>query len=154
MGYEVHITRKTDWFDKDGPIISLEDWKAYVSSDPDMRLDGYAEATTRNGEVLRVEDEGLAVWTAYSGHGINGNMAWLYPGSGGIIAKNPDEEILQKMFEIAQALGAHVVGDEGEEYGVDGEVVALEDAIQTDTAPEIKLQKRPWWKFFRRNSPR
>ena len=43
MGYEIHITRKMEWFDKGGPNISLEDWKAYISSDPDMRLDGYAE---------------------------------------------------------------------------------------------------------------
>ena len=148
MGYEIHITRKTDWFERDGPNISLEDWKSYISSDPDMRLDGYAEATAGNGDVLRVEDEGLAVWTAYSDHGVNGNMAWLYLGSGGIIAKNPDEEILKKMFEIAQALDARVVGDEGEEYGKDGEVVASEDELQPDTPPEIKPQKRPWWKLF------
>ena len=30
MGYEIHITRKTEWFDEDGPEISLEDWKAYI----------------------------------------------------------------------------------------------------------------------------
>lgn len=148
MGYEVHITRKTDWSDKEGPNISLEDWKVYISSDPDMRLDGYAEATVGNGDVLRVVSEGLAVWTAYSGHGVNGNMAWLYLGSGGIIGKSPDEEILRKMFEIAQALDARVVGDDGEEYGADGEVVALEDATQAETAPEIKPPKRSWFKFF------
>ena len=117
MGYEIHITRKTEWFDEDGPEISLEDWKAYIASDPEMRLDGYAEATMENGDVFRTEHDGIAVWTAYSGHGVDGNMAWLYPGSGGIVAKNPDREILAKMFEIAQALGARVVGDEGEEYG-------------------------------------
>jgi hypothetical protein len=148
MGYEIHITRKTEWFDKDGPNISLEDWKAYISSDPDMRLDGYAEAITGNGDVLRVENEGLAVWTAYSGHGVNGNKAWLYPGSGGIIAKNPDEEILRKLFEIAQALGARVVGDDGEEYGADGEIVAQEDGTPADNALKINPQKRSWWKIF------
>ena len=34
MGYEIHITRKTEWFDEYGPEISLEDWKAYIASDP------------------------------------------------------------------------------------------------------------------------
>ncbi|BDU21695.1 hypothetical protein [Dyella sp. GSA-30] len=148
MGYEIHITRKKEWLDNDGPNISLEDWKAYLSSDPDMRLDGYAEATSGNGDVLRVEHEGLAVWIAYSGHGVNGNMAWLYPGSAGIIAKNPDEEIRQKMFEIAQALGARVLGDDGEEYGADGELVVQEDAAQADAAAKTKAPKRPWWKIF------
>ena len=105
MGYEIHIIRKNEWSDEDGPEISLEDWKAYIASDAEMRLDGYAEATMENGDVFRTEHDGIAVWTAYSGHGVDGNMAWLYPGSGGIVAKNPDREILAKMFEIAQALG-------------------------------------------------
>lgn len=75
MGYEIHITRKTEWFDEDGPEISLEGWKAYIASDPEMRLDGYAEATMENGDVFRTEHDGIAVWTAYSGHGVDGNMA-------------------------------------------------------------------------------
>jgi len=148
MGYEIHITRKKDGFDEDGASISLEEWKAYIASDSDMRLDGYAEATLGNGDTLRVEDEGLAVWTAYSGHGVNGNMAWFYPGSGGIIAKNPDEEILQKMFEIAEALGARVVGDDDEEYGADGKVIASEDIAQRSDELEIEAPRRPWWKVF------
>ena len=97
MGYEIHITRKTEWFDEDGPEISLEDWKAYIASDPEMRLDGYAEATMENGDVFRTEHDGIAVWTAYSGHGVDGNMAWLYPGSGGIVAEsgqgNPGQDV-------------------------------------------------------------
>lgn len=148
MGYEVHITRKQEWFDSDGPDISLEEWKAYLSSDPEMRLDGYAEAATVKGDVLRVEQEGLAVWIAYSGHGLNGNMAWLYPGSGGIVAKNPDEEILRKMFGIAQAPGARVVGEEGEEYGAAGEMVASEGSARCDVAADEKSATRPWWKIF------
>lgn len=148
MGYEIHITRKTEWFDEDGPEISLEDWKAYIASDPEMRLDGYAEATMENGDVFRTEHDGIAVWTAYSGHGVDGNMAWLYPGSCGIVAKNPDREILAKMFEIAQALGARVVGDEGEEYGTDGEMAEAAEAAEEAASPGMKQAKRPWWKIF------
>lgn len=148
MGYEIHITRKTEGFDEDGPAISLEGWKAYIASDPEMRLDGYAEATMENGDVFRTEHDGIAVWTAYSGHGVDGNMAWLYPGSGGIVAKNPDREILAKMFEIAQALGARVVGDEGEEYGEDGEMAEAAEAVEEAASPGMKQAKRPWWKIF------
>ena len=81
-----------------------------------MRLDGYAEATTPKGETIRVESEGLAVWTAYSKHGLNGNMAWLDLERGCIDVKNPDEEILNKMRSIAARFGARVVGDEDETY--------------------------------------
>jgi hypothetical protein len=45
MGYELHITRKRDWSDA-GPEITLDEWLALVRSDPDMRLDGFAEAQT------------------------------------------------------------------------------------------------------------
>ncbi|QWT21901.1 hypothetical protein KPL74_07810 [Bacillus sp. NP157] len=123
MGYDVHITRKKDWFDEQGPEISLDEWKDYVASDPEMRLDGVAEATVGGGHVLRVEQDGLAVWTGFAGHGVNGNMAWFSPAAGGIVVKNPDVQILQKMFAVAQALGAQVVGDEGEQYGLDGDVI-------------------------------
>jgi hypothetical protein len=63
MGYDVHITRKQNWFD-DEPRISLGEWKSVVMSDDEMRLDGHAAATVGGGAILRVESEGLAVWTA------------------------------------------------------------------------------------------
>jgi len=119
MGYDVHITRKQDWFDEE-PQIKLAEWKAYLKADPSMRLDGYAEATTPSGDTLHYENEGLAVWTAYSRHQSNGNMAWFDFEIGNVVVKNPDQEILRKMWQIAQALGAKVQGDEGETYREDG----------------------------------
>lgn len=59
MGYEVHITRKAMWVEDEGPIISLKEWMEYVSSDPEMRADGYAEALTPDG-VIRIEDPSIA----------------------------------------------------------------------------------------------
>ena len=120
MGYDIHITRKQDWFE-DEPQISAEEWSAYIASDPSMRLDGYAEASTPDG-VLRYENDGLAVWIGYSRHGAGGNMAWFDFRNGDVVIKNPDPEILKKMWSVAQALKAKVQGDEGETYGADGEV--------------------------------
>ncbi|MEX1827166.1 hypothetical protein [Luteibacter sp. CQ10] len=144
MGYDIHITRKTHWFDDEGPTISMEEWKAYIASDPELRLDGYAETTVGNGAVLRVKNEGMAVWTAYS----KDNTAWIWLDSSGIVAKNPDNEILRKMFQIAQMLGARVVGDDDEEYDADGEMVATDDFSQHDIPPDSQAPKRPWWKWF------
>lgn len=144
MGYDIHITRKTHWFDDEGPTISMEEWKAYIASDPELRLDGYAETTVGNGAVLRVKNEGMAVWTAYSKE----NTAWIWLDSSGIVAKNPDNEILRKMFQIAQVLDARVVGDDDEEYDADGEMVATDDFSQHDIPPDSQAPKRPWWKWF------
>lgn len=139
MGYEVHITRKDFWSDESGPDLSLEEWIDYVKSDPDMRLDGFAETRTPDGQVLRIESPGLAVWVAYSKHQEDGNKAWFDHLSGSVDMKNPDEEILGKMFEIATALGGKVQGDDGEYYDADGKPV---DESSTSGGG------RPWWKFW------
>jgi hypothetical protein len=121
MGYDLHITRKEHWSDKIGNDIPLPEWLALVQSDPDMRLDGFAEATTSNGDVIRIESDGLSVWTAYSGHIEGRNMARFDFHHGCVVAKNPDVEIRRKMHQMAQRLRAKVQGDDGEYYGPDGQ---------------------------------
>ncbi|WP_038488863.1 hypothetical protein [Collimonas arenae] len=124
MGYDIYITRKENWFDKLGSEITLSEWIAFVGSDPEMRLDGYAEAEVGQGKMLRVESAGLAVWIAYSKHGKDGNMAWFDFRRGSVVAKNPSPEIIAKMSSIARVLLAKVQGDECELYGIDGNVIA------------------------------
>jgi hypothetical protein len=116
MGYDVHITRAIELSDSKDTPITIEEWLQYVQQDPEMRLDGYAKATTPKGDTLRIESEGLCVWKGYSGHGRDGNMAWFYYYDGCVIVKNPDDEILIKMKSIAESLAANVIGDEGEFY--------------------------------------
>ena len=117
MGYELHITRKENWFDEEGSLqISIDEWYQLLSDDKEMRLDGFAEATASNGETVRVESKGLSVWTKYSGNGQDGNYAWFDYSNGSIVCNNPDDEIINKMLDVAQKLNAKVQGDEGEIY--------------------------------------
>lgn len=117
MGYDVHITRKENWFDEDETHnITIEEWKEIVANDPEMRLDNFAEATTTNGDNLRIENEGLSVWMKYSGDGLDGNHAWFEYAQGNIDVKNPDREIIIKMLGLAEKLNAKVQGDDGEIY--------------------------------------
>jgi hypothetical protein len=138
MGYELHITRKEHWWDPEGPEISMAEWLALVAADPEMRLDGYAEARLDNGHVLRTEQEGLSVWTAYSEHGRGGNMAWFAYWRGEITVKNPDDEIIRKTWLVAQFLSAKVQGDDGETY----------DAAANPIPAEVNLPAKSWWKFW------
>jgi hypothetical protein len=115
MGYDVHITRKAEWFD-DEPAITLGEWLSVVDADPEMRLDGFAEANLPDGQTLRLESEGLSVWTGYSGHNLNGGMAWFSYSDGNVTVKNPDDEIIGKMCAVAECIYAKVQGDEGEFY--------------------------------------
>jgi len=140
MGYDLHITRRAHFWEQDGPVITLAERQAHVAQDPKMRLDGFAEATGGEGGVLRVDNPGIAVWTAYSGHGKDGNMAWFVQGSDGasITVKNPDPEIIRQMWRIAQRFNARVFGDEDEEYGPDGQV----------TMPTV--YRPAWWQFWKK----
>jgi hypothetical protein len=122
-GYDVHITRRSDWSDKSGSAITLAEWKKVVAADSEMRLDNFAEAAASDGKKIRIESEGLAVWTKWSKHGKDGNMAWFYYSDGDVSVKNPDKEILGKMFRIAQKLGAQLQGDDGEFYDARGEIL-------------------------------
>ena len=127
MGYDVRITRKKNWSDENGPDISLDEWIDVVTDDRDMRLDGYAETRVGGGTILRIENAGLSVWTAYSGHREGEIMAWFDFRCGNIVVKNPDLEILRKMWSLAEALSARVQGDDGELYDASGrELPALQ----------------------------
>jgi hypothetical protein len=133
MGYNLHITRKNNWYDDDiEHEISQDVWKNYVQMDDEMVLEGFAETTTQNQEIIRFEDEGIAVWTKYSKHNLQGNFAWFYLSSGNISVKNPDKEIIQKMCEITKNLKARLQGDEGEYYD----------------EPVLVKPPKVWWKFW------
>ena len=117
MGYDLYITRRENWFDEEDSLkISLDEWIQILRNDSEMRLDGFAEAIVSEGNIFRTESDGLAVWLKYSGNGIDGNYAWLSFSDGNIVCKNPDDEIITKMLEIAGRLNAKVQGDECEIY--------------------------------------
>jgi hypothetical protein len=121
MGYDLHITRRKDW-SNDEPDISLAEWEAYVSSDPELRLTGIAETPTPDG-LLQYKNAGLAVWVAHPSR-----QVWFDPRAGGIAVKNPDEITIDKMVAIARRLRAHVQGDDGETYTGGGQRPTLPDA--------------------------
>jgi hypothetical protein len=111
MGYEVHIRRA------DGGSISLEEWSAYVEQADDLRMDGFAESTTPDGATIRIEEPGIAVWTAQPDPAQGG---WITFHEDEIVVNNPDAPMLRRMHAIAVAFGAQVQGDDGELYDAEG----------------------------------
>ena len=136
MGYDVHITRKERWSDDGGPDISREEWLRYVETDKSMRLDRKAVVENAQGEAFSVQDETLAVWTEWANREEGKNEAWMWYSHGNVMATTRDTPVLQKMFLIADALGANLQGDDGEIYNSIGEV---DRTVQ---------RKRAWWKFW------
>jgi hypothetical protein len=59
---------------------------------------------------------------------------------GDIVVKNPDPEILRKMYVIAQHLSGKVQGDDGELYDSQGNV----SPAPTDRSPVKKSRWKLW----------
>jgi hypothetical protein len=139
MGYDIHITRKENWFDEDDANeIKLTEWIDYIKSDHEMRPDNQASATPDSGDPVIYKNDGLAVWTSYSKNGLDDNYAWFDFRSGNVTVKNPDEEIKNKMIDIATRLNAKVQGDDGEIY----------DTTTLTADKQSTKRQRPWWKVW------
>ncbi|MGN6505181.1 MAG: hypothetical protein ACTHM6_06410 [Tepidisphaeraceae bacterium] len=96
MGYDLHITRKENWSDEEGELITSSEWVGVLDSDPEL-----SRATDTGDDTLAGALKGETVF-------------WF--DNGEITCKNPDESIIQKMVQIAERLGANVQGDDGERY--------------------------------------
>ncbi|HUO10437.1 MAG TPA: hypothetical protein VM008_19175 [Phycisphaerae bacterium] len=111
MGYDLRITRKHH--ETEVPPISLDEWIALVDADPELRLDGRAQVQAPDGSIISYENPGLAIWTP---NGVPHAGNWFDYRRGRIVVKNPDENTIAKMKQLAAKLQAKVIGDEGEEY--------------------------------------
>lgn len=140
MGYEIFITRKENWADEDGPDIKLEEWLNYLSIDKSMALDQDREAQRDSAVATGEKPASLAVWKDWPSGG-EGNSAEIWQSGGNLMATDPDIAIRQKMFLIADALGAKVQGSRGEVYNSIGD-------------PENRPRRsgargeKPWWKIW------
>ena len=146
MGYELHIVRNEEcWDGETGGGISLAEWSSLVDADNTMRMDGFAKVDLPDRSALRTESEGLAVWTEYAGNEEGGNQAWFSFHENAIVVKNPDQDILTKMLEIAAELDAKVIGDDGEQYKspTDHGTLTREAMLKM-----LSGQRKPWWKFW------
>jgi hypothetical protein len=119
MGYDLHITRKVQWSDEDGPLIGEDEWRRLIEADPELSLDQETQCSFGDEE---------AVFAAWKGE--QGALGWF---NGEISTKNPDRTLILKMVKIAELLGAKVQGDDGEEYP---------EALDRADAP----RRAPWWR--------
>jgi hypothetical protein len=98
MGYDLHLTRRTFWADSRGPAITFDEWCRHVASDPTLAHD--ADNSEEDFLFVGHPNEPAPLW-------------W---NRGEVYTKNPDQPTVRKLIEIAQVLGARVVGDDGETY--------------------------------------
>ena len=90
MGYDLRVTRAAP--------ITLDEWVAYVEACDDLRM----------------ERGGAAVWMGHPEHEGAG-VRFSFPGSH-VEVEDPDEPTVERMHELAAALGGRVRGEDGEVY--------------------------------------
>lgn len=129
MGYDVHITRKEFWSDPEGPRIERNEWEGYVSSDKDVFSD------PNNGD-----DDFLIKLASIE------QPAWYDSELGEIYTKNPSKEVMTKLWVIAEALSASVLGDDDEKYGANGELVQNLELQELLDRPSAKKKFWQVWK--------
>jgi hypothetical protein len=135
MGYHVTITRERNGIESP---IPLDDWLAHVRESSELRFD-------------KPEGEDPVSRFTRSVHAAAWNCrddAWLGWSNGEIWTKNPPEELISYMIEIAPKFSARVRGDEGEYYRSLEDYYYEEDERQVPRAEyEQRLAKRaknPW----------
>ena len=123
MGYYVAILRSPDIESASENPISREEWLACVRDDPKMRVLPTGPMPLPGMPNFRVRIEGDEVWWGGLPDVNPEGIVWFtYVRDGYIEVKNPDEDILHKMHEIACKLNPRVRGEEGEEYGEFGKM--------------------------------
>ncbi len=101
-GLEGRITRRKWWADEaTGDAISLAEWSQYVALDPEIQ--GDRENQAEDFLFLTHSETSIPLW-------------WR---RGEVYTKNPDDTTVAKWVQIAKVLGARVLGDDDEIYGVD-----------------------------------
>jgi hypothetical protein len=109
MGYELHIKRKHE----ENPIM-IEEWLDYIRNDKELTYTKGIEVKLPNGMSLGMSGEGMAIWkTTFDEEELE--LTFLFR-NGEISARFIEDFQILKMKEIANKLGAIVVGDEGERY--------------------------------------
>jgi hypothetical protein len=106
MAYDVHIVRTENWLDAAGAPITKADAEAIVASDSELAwsTEDWVDLHNESGEVIRYY---AILW--------KGEPAFLWQRHE-ITCSGPDDKHMVKLVQIARALGALAVGDDGERY--------------------------------------
>ena len=143
MGYDLHITRRTEWYDDEQASIdiSLEEWLSYIDRDKELELSDNYWVKVPGSDTESQVSPGYCEWTK---HPTNDQPGLDYS-HGSISIKNPDDITIKKMLTISKALNAYVQGDDGEIYELSESGIIF---TKKSDSSETILDKKPWWKFW------
>ena len=119
MGYTLHLTRAADWTESEAHPLPLQEWLAYVAAEPSLQQD----------------PDGHVTWTPAPGAAPL-LLRWQ---AGRVDCEGADEALAEQLAAHARALGARVLGDEGEAYPL---VPPTEQEAETEQRRRRRLALR------------
>lgn len=137
MGYELYIQRP-----EDAESISVDEWKSLVEIDAEFKAIEEFSSELPDGSFLEAKIPDSASWNPL---GDNVPFMFSHP-MAAIVVKNPDEDIIKKMIEVAEKLNAEVTGDDGEVYNRENPLGHFPDS---EVIGEIGAVKKNWWEFWK-----
>jgi len=93
MGYDLRITRSSDWTRNEGREIGSDEWLALVATDPELEPD-----------------------PSFGPFAATWGRTWFDWFEGNVFTTDPDAATVTKMLQLAQRVSGSVQGDEGEFY--------------------------------------
>ncbi|PJN12357.1 hypothetical protein CG723_04710 [Streptomyces sp. CB01635] len=106
MGYELHMTRASDWLDSEERPISLRDWLEFAHNSAALRQEGHLD-------LHSVGRQPVFTWGSLDSVAVG--LHWC---EGRVIlsgAHAPGVDLVG-LADLAAELSAKLIGDEGEQY--------------------------------------
>jgi hypothetical protein len=105
MGYELHITRATDWLDSASNPISQQEWEAFAGRVPGLRPGGWVDWSD-------IGRQPVFAWTCDDGTVVS--LSWRH---GEVqVAGAFSDAATRSLARLAESLHANLVGDDHERY--------------------------------------
>lgn len=125
MGYNLHITRG-DWLSDHAGKLSFEEWLSLAAKDPELIPDGEAAVEAKTRAIRNQDTSELKSKTARFIWGHDAYTFYHFNNSVRVKGAATNLDVLRKMLQIAEQLGARVQGDEGEYYQIKDDNIIVE----------------------------
>lgn len=142
MGYDLFVTRREDWSDEGDPKITLIDWMDYLAIDKSLEIDRERAEIIDPRVAAHQKEPTHTRWLDWPGREPGVREAWMWLEQGNIVASDPDRAFRCKLFLIADGMGGHLMGEDGEIYNSVGDPEKAARRVVGSSS------SRRWWKIW------
>jgi hypothetical protein len=123
VAYDLHVVRAVHWTDASEAPITKSEVDAIIEAD--------SELAWSSSHFVQMKDHEGAVANFYMIAWKGVPCFWWYRDQ--LLCSSPNDAQVVKLVRIAAALGAHVVGDDGERYEIRRSILGKQRVVQLDS---------------------